>query len=274
MIKIKSNQHWYTRDGKPKHDADLRVARKEKLFTSPTSIEKESFKNYFLDNWKLNQLALAAAENPRQPHEEVESYANRINEISLQKTITAAEFGTKAHKVVEDYPAQPSDHELAPYYDAYHAWHEANVVEVLASETVIVDPLIGVAGRGDIYITHKTLGNVWVDVKTQGVKVDKKGRKAPAFYDSWPRQLAFYSITDAKQSGIWPDCAKCMSLVLDSKPGEGQSPGIYEKLWEPWEIKKAYRQFLTGAWLWFDKKNYWPGDLGEWGPDFKGIELP
>jgi hypothetical protein len=98
---------------------------------------------------------------------------------------------------------------------------------------------------------------------TQGVK------KQPAFYDSWPRQLAFYREAAAAQLGT-PKDATCISAVIDStKP---TAPAI--RVWSRQEMDRAWLAFLCTAWLWFDGNNYWP--VGYWEPKFflAGVEPP
>ncbi len=258
IIKFNESCHWYDKDGQPQHDADLRVARKQKLHASVTTIDKAEFKNDFLEKWKMNEMALAASENPRQPHESTESYVNRIYELSLQKSVDAADFGKKVHAAIEDWPQLPLESEVFPFAEAFGKWYEENFSERILAEHVMVDPDIGVAGMGDFKGVHKVHGKVWADWKTQNVKKDDKGRKKPAFYDSWARQLAFYSITDAKLTGIFPAFHPCMSVIIDSnEPGE---PIV--KLWDTDEIKSAYEDFVIAAYRFHKKRNFWP--VGEW----------
>ena len=83
-VKTSASGHWYqcrAGDAKPQHDADLRVARKEFLYPSVTSIDKDSFVNPGLDRWKMNEVLSAAAETYKQPHESVEDYCQRIYDL-------------------------------------------------------------------------------------------------------------------------------------------------------------------------------------------------
>jgi hypothetical protein len=254
MIKFSDGAHWYDKAGKPQHDADLRVARKQLLMASVTTIDKAQFKNDFLDRWKMNQLVIAASENARQGHESTEEYANRIYELSMEKATKAAEFGKEVHAAIEVYPQMPLNPVMAPYFDEFGKWCSENITEIIGTEMVLVDNDIGVAGRGDWKGTHKTLGTVILDFKTQDVKKDDKGRKKPAFYDAWPRQLAFYAVADAKLSGMFPAIPTCISLVIDSN--EPAPPFI--KVWDRDEIKSAYEDFVLAVYAWHKKRRYWP----------------
>ncbi len=260
LIKFDNSAHWYDRNGEPMHDADLRVARKNGLYGSVTSIDKDSFPNLFLDRWKMEQLVKACVENQRQPHEDVEQYAQRIYDISGNKARTAAEFGKEIHDAVDHYP-NPAPSHLTPWFDEFAKFYQANISDKIASEKVLLDHDIGVAGRTDFIGTGLgwIAGRVVIDWKTQDVKIDKKGRKTPNFYDSWRRQLAFYAVADAKETGAFPFIPHCLSLIIDSNKGGL----VYHKLWTHEESVKAYEEFVAGAWLWCRKRDYWPNG-GEW----------
>jgi len=249
--------HWYDNEGKPQHDADLRVARLKGLFSSVTTIDKGAFPNPALDSWKTGELLDCASSNTKQPHESEDDYAKRIYELSLQNAKTAAEFGKQIHGAIEEYPQLPLDPALMPWFDKFTIWWQSNVGESIASEQVVVDKEIGVAGTLDRIVTMKDGRRAIVDFKTQNVK---KGK--PNYYDSWKRQLAFYAVCDSKNRGAMPEIPDCISLVIDSNEG-GK---IYDHLWDRAEIVEAYKDFLAGAWLWFRSRDYWPVD--RWEPTF------
>lgn len=261
MIKFENNAHWYSQTREAHHDADLRVARKKLLFPSTTTVDKDVFKNDFLDRWKYNQLVEAAANNFKQPHETNEDYANRLYELSRYKATTAADFGKEIHNAIEKYPAYPQDPRLHPWIDQFGEWYNAHVESPLEREYILLDYDIGVAGCCDFIGVGKGpfAGRLVIpDWKTQDVKVDKKGRKSPAFYESWPRQLGFYAVAWAKKHGTFPDLPICLSAIIDSN--EPSPP--YVKVWGKEEILDNYYDFVAGAYLWFSKRNYWP--VGKW----------
>jgi hypothetical protein len=258
IIKHSDGAHWYQKDGSPQYDADLRVARKVLLYPSVTTIDKAWFANTFLERWKLDQLVQACVDNPRQPHESVEDYGQRVYEISNTKARVASEFGKKIHSVVENYPIVPGDALLVSYYDKYAQWHEKNIESVVESEGTVLDHSIGVAGRFDKLVVHRQYGLVMVDYKTQGVKKDKKDRKVPVFYESWIRQLGFYANAKAKQNGSARP--RCLSVVIDST--EVSDP--YENLWTEEEQQSGLEDFTYAAFGWFKRKHYWP--IGQWNP--------
>lgn len=263
MIKFQTGCHWYSRGGEAQHDADLRVARKEFLYPSVTTIDKDTFKNDFLDKWKMNELAAAAATTFKQAHESEEDYAQRIYEASLEKARIASEFGKEIHDAIEHYPQMPLDARLHPWLDKFGEWHEANVGEVVERESVLLDHDIGVAGRCDgVFIGKGKYDGklILCDYKTQNVKKDDKGRSKASFYESWPRQLGFYACAYSKKKWLLPQIPTCLSVVLDSN--EAAPPFVRE--WTLEEVRKHHQDFVVGAWLWFRKKKYWP--IGEWMP--------
>jgi hypothetical protein len=271
-INFGDGAHWYAcRDGEPRaeHDATLREARKQMLYASPTSIDKQEFVNEFLQKWKTEQVALAAAENPKQAHEDDEAYMNRIYQLSLEKSTTAADFGKEVHAAIEHYPMLPGDPKLVPFLDLFGAWYDANVFTVEASEEILVDHDIGVAGRSDKIVRGHD-GNLYLDdYKTQGVKVDDKGRDRPVFYDSWCRQLSFYSVAYAKKVGIFPNIPICRSIIINSK--QAQPPWV--KVWTKEEIAYAYKNFVLATWRFYTRKNYFPMPNGIFQLEF-GVPLP
>jgi hypothetical protein len=259
MIRFESSAHWYSREAEPQHDADLRIARKKFLYPSVTTINKDVFKNDFLDRWKMDQLATAAAANFRQPHESDEGYANRIYEISLTKTREAASFGKTIHAAIEEYPKYPMDAAIHPWLDAFGKWYNDSVECAIHRERVLLDHDLGVAGTCDfIGLGRGALAGCRIipDWKTQDVKKDPKtGKKKPAFYDDWARQLAFYAVADAKAEGRGlDDLPTCISVIIDSN--EACDPFV--RVWKKEEILDAYMDFVAGAYLWFSKRGYWP----------------
>lgn len=263
-----NGSHFYSKDGTPKHDADLRQARKEGLFPSVTTIDSATFPNEFLQKWKLNQLLEAAAENHKNPHESVVQYQQRIYDLSMEKSKIALVFGKEIHDAIENHPVYPTDERLLPWVIEYDRWHRDNVKETISREKVLLDHDIGVAGRTDHICILSDGRRAIVDPKTQGVKVDEKGRKKPAFYDSWLRQLAFYAVCDAKETNLFPSIPVCISLCVDSEDGGL----IYPKEHTKQDVIDAYETFLHGVWIWQSDhiRGYHP--VGKW--KVKDIPLP
>lgn len=273
VIEFEKSAHWYTKEGKSQHDADLRVARKLNLYPSVTSIEKDVFKNAQLEKYKLTKLAQAAAGTFRQAHESEKDYCNRIYEMSRQHSIDAADFGKEVHDAIEHYPNYPLNQTLMPWVLKFGEWYDREILEVTHREKVILDHDIGIAGRIDFIGKNKSNEIVIPDWKTQGVKKNESGKKIPMFYSSWSRQLAAYAVAYAKEIGMFPALPKCMSVVIDSE--EPSAP--YVKVWSDEEIRQAYQTFTMSAWLWFsgmgNRKPYWPQPNGPFSVNFS-IPMP
>lgn len=268
LIKFDAGCHWYDRDGKPQHEADLRVARKVKLYPSVTSIDKDEFKNDFLERWKMNQLVISACENPRYLGESDQQFAQRIYDISNTKARNAAAFGKRIHRALEEYPVQPA-FDLLTHFINFQKWYESSIESCVHSEEILLDHELGVAGTTDFigYGKGDISGRVVADWKTQDVKTDDKGRKKPVFYDSWGRQLSFYGATDAKIAGAFPVLPTCVSVIIDSNP----DAGIYVKVWTKEEMVSSYEDFVIASYRWFKRKSYWPQTSG---PFSVKISLP
>ncbi len=267
MINIQGFGHWYRKDGTPSHDSTLRDARKELLYRSVTSIDKEMFKNEGLERYKIMSLAAAAFLNYPQPHESVKDYTKRVWDISCEKAEEAASFGTKVHNAIDAWPTPPPD-DVSAYVHQVAAWQDENITEILSSEKTLVCHWLGVAGRMDRRVIHKTYGPCVLDFKTQDVKVDDKGRKKPAFWDSYVRQLAFYAATDARNEGRYPSIDNCLSVVIDSNAPDKP----FEHLWPKEEVWTAYEDFVIEVYRWCKNKGYWPA--GKWELCDKLKEIP
>jgi hypothetical protein len=252
--------HYYAirQDGtaEPRHDADLRVARKEGLALSVTTLMKQVRANNTLLAWIKGQIVKAVEENPRYGGEDDNSYHRRIETASSQKATDAATFGTALHDALEHYPAPCKDPRLAPWVDAFEPWFNDTIEAVWRAEYMMGDPRIGIAGTMDAIGMHKQGFVVCYDFKTQGIKEGKK----PTFYESWPEQLAFYAKCYQFLHGL-PETPRCMSVVINSNKPERP----IDKLWEVDEIQEAWRRFLCTAYILQSSKKFWPAS-GKWNP--------
>ena len=271
-VKLAESSHWYRcRQDSPEaaHDSDLRDARKENLYPSPTSIDKQEFVNPALDRYKITELLEAASSNYKQPHESIEQYEQRLYDISVEKAKDAADFGKEVHDGIEHYPQMPLDPKLHPWITQFGNWYDSEGFTTVCSEKIAVDHDLGVAGRLDRVVSKA--GKLFLpDFKTQGIRAKgKAGKKTPMYYESWPRQLSFYAVAYAKEVGMFPEIPDCMSVVIDST--EATPP--YVKIWTKEEIASAYRQFVVACWRFFDKRDYWPAANGKWGPPTFNIPM-
>jgi len=253
-----SGNHWYQVDAKgaiaPAHDIDLREARKINAYPSITTILKERA-NPALDKWKQDELFNAVVDNKRKKGESEDDYRERIATIAQTKGREAAEFGTRLHDALDLFPQTTIDRDLAPYVELFAPSYFHHVRQRIASEIMLADTEIGVAGRTDL-IAETEWGLAIIDYKTSKFK----GGKA-SFWPSYRIQLAFYAKTE-QLNGVLTDTPYCINIVLDSN-GKYK---LTEFVWTPEEVEWAYLQFLATAWLWFAEKDYWP--TGRWQPNF------
>lgn len=251
-----SGSHWYAlkADGtiEAQHDADLRDARKAKLFPSVTTVLKER-SNPQLEQWKINQVYQAVVANPAQPGEDMDAYKARIAEISGRRTQEAADFGTRLHDALEHYPQMPLDVTLQPWLDAFGPSWEKIVAETVGSEFSLADPEIGVAGRTDKLVKLHDGRLAIADFKTQRFGSTGKAN----FWASFPIQLSFYARAYAKANQL-EDLPAIMSVAINSEKPEKPQFKIYTEE----EQDAAYAEFLATAFLWFSTKKYWP--VGQW----------
>ena len=255
-----SGNHWYHYDKNgavaPAHDIDLREARKINAFPSITTILKERA-NPGLDKWKMDELFTSVVENKRKKGEGEEEYRERIAVIAQTKGREAADFGTRLHDALDLFPQTTIDTDLAPYVELFAPSYFHHVRNRIASEIMLADAEIGVAGRTDL-IAETEWGLAIIDYKTSKFK----GNKA-SFWPSYVIRLAFYAKAYQKLCGL----AKpplCINVGINSlKPSE--------PVWKVYTVEEqeaAYAEFLAIAFLWFSTKNYWPVSKTRWTAHF------
>jgi hypothetical protein len=131
-------------------------------------------------------------------------------------------------------------------------------------ERVLVNPFEGYAGRVDLIAKIKGVGWSVVDFKTQKIKRSPKGEPKPAFYETWPLQLAAYLY--AAKNSIPRQIDGLVSLVIDSsQPGP-----MHVKVWagvecEAKDAEWYYERFLAVMDLWMFVKDYKPAMAGNLG---------
>jgi len=261
LVKFKEgSSHWYLPNKttgvlEPKHEWTLREARKHGAYPSVTTIEKDIRASRALDWYKAEQLSRAFLSVQRTPGELDESYVERVMAESDTHRDDAADFGTRVHKAIEEWPAPCADPEIAPFYSAFKSWYEEEFEDRLGQEEILCHHGVGVAGRMDQIAISRKHGLLLVDFKTQGVKVQGK----PNFYSSWCRQLAFYRQCWFEQHQQLPHCA---SVIIDKlRPG---TPLMH--VWTREELDVGWTEFLCTAWLFFSDRAWWP--TGKWEPKF------
>jgi hypothetical protein len=141
---------------------------------------------------------------------------------------------------------------LLGFFEPWQHWFDNNVEEVGSVERVCVNLRHGYAGRVDLVAKLKNIGWCVVDFKTQKVKRSAIGKPTPAFYETWPLQLAAYqhalaSMGDRMLSGL-------VSVVIDSaQPGPA-----HVKIWNAGGQENYFQTFQAALALWRYVKNYDP----------------
>ena len=116
MITPSASSHWYTKNGSPAYDADLRAARKLALAPSVTSIigiiDKPA-----VGAWKVNTM-LDAAWNCQGGGKNKEEWKVSVEAAWSAETKKAAELGTSIHTYIERFLASDPDARFVEgYYD-------------------------------------------------------------------------------------------------------------------------------------------------------------
>lgn len=109
-IQVKESGHWYKQDGTPAYtiigkngkerNTTLRDAKKEGLLPSVTTIIKCAAAPG-LENWKSQQVLMAALTTERKPDETEQDYISRIIADSQEQSLKARERGTLIHAYIQ-----------------------------------------------------------------------------------------------------------------------------------------------------------------------------
>jgi hypothetical protein len=262
LIERQAPSHWYLRDGRPFHEianasgtgnrpVTLRDARKVMAFPSVTNVLGVLAKPG-LDAWRIEQGILSALTLPQLPGEDLGTFAKRVVEDMGEQVEKAADFGSAIHHACEVYALNkqvPEDPKLREFLYPWRQWFDANVERIGCIEQVFVHHEHGYAGRVDMVALVKGIGWAVVDFKTQRVKRSAKGEPKPAFYETWPLQLAAYRQA-VLMSGA-KNVQAMVSVVIDSS-----APGpVHVKQWTDVDY---FGSFLAAVALWKYVKGYDP----------------
>jgi len=185
--------HWYQPDGTPAYmtigkngqlrNTTIRDARKLGYLPSVTTIISVLAKPG-LENWKQQQILMAALTMPRVDGEPEQEYIARIIRDSKEQGMKAAEEGTRIHGAIEQ-------HYLTGTHPIEYGAHVVGVVEAVSNkfgeqkwiaEKSFATSLYG--GKVDLHSPE-----VVIDFKTKEFTEDK----LPEAYDENIIQLAAYS---------------------------------------------------------------------------------
>jgi len=214
-MQLKSNDyasesgHWYEKDGSPKYsivgkngnerNTTLRDARKFDLVPSVTTIIKCAAAPG-LEQWKMNQVLMAALTMPRIDGEPEADYIARIMRDSKEQGRKAAERGTIIHGALEQAMLDEDvSEEFHPYIDGvvsslytYFGGQEWYAEKSFAHE-------MGFGGKVDLHSKELV-----IDYKTKEFTEDN----LPSAYDEHIVQLAAY------RNGLGLPMARCANVFV------------------------------------------------------------
>jgi len=243
-------EHWYGRDGSSQYDADLRVARKQGLVPSVTTVLQVMDKAA-LTNWLVTQGILAALTGTRLDGESDDAYIARILKDSKAQAQAAAEEGTRIHDACEQFlksgqvPEQYVEHaigahkELARLFPDVHDW---------VSEKSFAHPL-GFGGKVDL---HSPSTGIVVDFKSKDGDFSDGKR---LHYDQ-NIQLAAYQVgLDLVGPGFVTPRVKftqCANIFVSrTHPG-----AVASHVWTAEDIAHGWSVFEAALTLWKRIKKY------------------
>lgn len=243
----------------------LKDARKLGLLVSVTQCLR-ILANPAIQNWREEQVVLAALTLPRLPGENDDAFARRVVEDSVEQVKGAADFGSAIHDAIENYLAEGKRTDLAtlqPYCDPCYQWIDENVEEAIGCEFAITS-LAGYAGRVDAKVVLKRGSHAFeqciaTNPRFNGiVLMDAKTRKSVngkiASYDNDQMQLSAYHKADQDSpSGLLRPTAVASFLVSSNEP----LPPIF-KPWSQEDLEWGWKAFDSVLTCWKILNQYDP----------------
>lgn len=248
QAKKEGGGHFYTKDGSPV-EGGLREARKVGAFPSVTTV-MGCAKNYGLENYKREQFGLALLTLSRMDGESDEQFIDRADKDASEQSVKAMEKGTHIHGLWENIDSVIGENDLdKKRIELMREWKNENILKIEESESVVVSPAYGFAGRFDTlaWVKDGTKSGelMLLDLKTS----DPKGKKLKP-WESYCMQLSAYSLA----YGADLPCANIMFNSTDN-------PEILFHRWERSEIEEARGGFLGILAYWQWANNYRPQDV-------------
>jgi hypothetical protein len=248
--------HWYGGDGSPQYTVlakdgsnrptTLRDARKMNLVPSVTTINRLLHKPG-LEEWKLEQMLLAALTLPRTPNETEKSLIARIKADSKETGKSAAERGTRVHESIEKWYSgnRKVEHvEIAKAFEesvfdhfGTHPFEEWKVEKSFASP-------MGYGGKVDLHCVQSETAPVGivVDAKTKEFGPDDEINA----YDENLMQLAAYrhglNLSHARCANVFASVTHPGLVVVFEWPEEKLRKGweMFQCLLKLWKLKHDF----------------------------------
>jgi len=250
------NTHWYRRDGGPQYTVPakdgsdrpttLRDARKMDLVPSVTTILKIAAKPG-LEQWKLEQMLLAAMTLPQLPDEPEKAYIARIVADSKETGKQAAELGTRIHESIEswfDGQKNVQHKEIALAFEETIFNHfKTHPFQKWLTERSFASTM-GFGGKVDLYCEpdeHAPTGIV-LDAKTKDFGPDDKLDA----YDEHLLQLAAY------RHGLGIPHARCANVFV-SRSHNGLIKVVE---WSEEDLVRGWEMFQCLVRYWKLKNNF------------------
>lgn len=248
--------HWYRQNGAPQYTVKakdgsdrpttLRDARKMDLVPSVTTIMKIAAKPG-LEQWKLEQMLLAAMTLPQLPDEPEKAYIARIVADSKESGKQAAEKGTRIHESIERWYGGDKNVE---HVDTAKAFEEAvfNHFKTHPMQDWLTERSfssnLGFGGKVDLYCKPDQYAptGIVLDAKSKDFGPDDKVEA----YDEHLMQLAAY------RHGLGVPHARCANAFASRT-----HPGLIKVVeWSEEDLVKGWEMFQCLLRFWKLKNNF------------------
>jgi len=198
--------HWYSPDGRPHHNDDLRTARAKGHYGSVTTVLGAWGKAAQLQSWidKKNCNLAVDLLMRGTPSDEC---AMRAIETSKQELQQTADWGSEVHDRVEQFNlyGEVKEDGFTDYWKSWPDWFDEYVEDVIHAEQTFVDHEDKLAGTIDLVFRHKDFGISVLDYKNREFKPNKQKKGTPLeceFYLKDRQQLAYYSHMVKRDMGL------------------------------------------------------------------------
>ena len=261
MTHASESGHFYYPDGTPCYEVvgakgqkikpDIRHARKLGLFPGVTSVMRCAAAPG-LENWKQQQVLMAALTLPRIEGETSEQLCARIMADSGEQARQARDKGTAIHAAIQGhYEGKPPSEEMWPYVQGVVATIRENCGALpWLAELACANPL-GYGTKSDLHAPD-------ADCAWAGTVLDFKGsdftaEEAPKLktWDEHAMQLAA-----TREALVLPD-ARCAIVYASRKV-----PGLCRLIWiDEQDLRRGWTMFQALLAFWQAKNNCYPQSL-------------
>jgi hypothetical protein len=239
--------HWYTRTGEPAYTVKgkngierpttLRDARQLGLLPSVTTITSEA-NAPGLNNWKEDQVLLAALTLPRIEGESEQDWIRRIKADAKETARKAAERGTQIHAWIQAAFEGRWDAVTPLGHDYFDAVQAALKAEHLGTMPWLVEQSFATArygGKVDLHTVGTIAAAIILDIKTTDKPLDDM-----KLYDSHFMQLGAY------RCGLGLPSAACGIIFVSTLDKTAKVMQCEEK-----DLQRGWRMFEALLDFWY-----------------------